>query len=138
VDVNRVWKAHLLVCSQKTLYNLCGGDVKVRDRIIDGCTVLSPSPCFRATGVDDLDCISFGSLEQPGDVCTDIVHLVVFQVLKDEPVISKDRECSFVDDWSVLDLFMDVPCIKWRHCSFHDGGVSHPGVFIPGLEGGRD
>ena len=52
-----------------------------------------------------------------GDVCTDIVHLVVFSTQRRTSYFQRLK--CFRLHWSVL-ISSDVPCIKWRHCSFHD------------------
>jgi hypothetical protein len=103
---------------------------------MDSEAVQSPAPGLGATGVDDLDRISLGDIQEPGDVRRGVLDLLVLEVLHHEPVVPEHGVGALVDDGSVFDLFMHVPCIERRHRRFHAGGVPHPGIFVPGLEGG--
>jgi len=79
---------------------------------MDGETVQSPCPCFGATGVDALDTVTLGLAEDPRNVGSGVLDLVVLEVLEDEPVVAEDRECGFVNDWCVVDLLVDMPGIE--------------------------
>ena len=138
VDVHRVREAEVFVCRHQAFDDLCRGDLEVRDRVMDGETVQSPCPGFRAAGIDAFDAISLGLAQDPCDIGSGVLDLLVLEVLEDKPVVAEDRECCFIDDGGVVDLLVDMAGVERGHCRFHGKREPHAGVLVAGFKDGRD
>ena len=119
MDMDGMRQTEILVCLDQAGDDLCRGDIEIRDRVIDGETVQSPCPGFSSAGVDDLDTISLGLVESPCNIRCIILDLMVLEILEHEPVVAEDRECGFVNDRGIVDLFVHMACIERGHCCFH-------------------
>ena len=124
----------MLVRLDEPLHDLCRRDVEVGNRVVDVHAVQAPSPGFGAAGVDDLDAEPAGCPEEPGGIRGVVLDLVIFEVLKGEPVVPEDRHRGVVDDRGIPDLLVDVRGVERGHRRLVDEDVAHPRVVVAGLE----
>ena len=138
VDVDRVREPEVFVGLDQTADDLLGRDLEERHVVVEGQAVQPPPPRLSAAGVHDLNAEPLRYLQQPGRVGGRILDLASLEVLHHEPVVAEDGQGSLVDDRRVVDLLVDMRRMEGRHRGLHHKRVAHPGVVVPGLEGGGD
>ena len=106
--MHRVRQTEVLVRCNQTGNDLSRSNVEVRNFIMDGDTVQTPSPCFGSSGVHTFQTKSAGCVQNPGCVGTGVFDLTVLEVLKQEPVVCQNRHCTFIDDWRVADITLNL------------------------------